>query len=125
LCDESKLSVNGAIGCLNKKTSKNQKDYFTSSVNDAIRFYFKNENSVYFKEKDLYHIRVQNESPVFENTWCIYSQILENNNILLYKMAKQLGGSLVRLKIDSVIVEEGNDVEFSDDKIYRTWIGHG
>jgi hypothetical protein len=65
LCDESKLSVNGAIGCLNKKTSKNQKDYFTSSINDAIRFYFKNENSVYFKESDLYHIRVQTETPVF------------------------------------------------------------
>jgi hypothetical protein len=121
LCDESKLSVNGAIGCLNKKTSKNQKDYFTSSINDAIRFYFKNENSVYFKEKDLYHIRVQTETPVFEITWCIYSQILENNNILLYKMAKQLGGTLVRLKTDSVIVEDGNDVEFSDNKAPGTY----
>lgn len=37
---------------------------------------------MYFKENDLYHIRVQTETPVFENTWCIYSQILENNNIL-------------------------------------------
>jgi ATP-dependent exoDNAse (exonuclease V) alpha subunit len=36
-------------------------------------------------------------------------------------MAKQLGGTLVRLKTDSVIVEDGNDVEFSSNKAPGTY----
>ncbi|KAI9326614.1 hypothetical protein BDR26DRAFT_941086 [Obelidium mucronatum] len=112
--DNAKLMINCFVGCLNKRSDKKQTDRFTMSLNDVIRYFFSNENTVYScisQHPKLYHISIKNDTPKHFNTIPIYWQVIDNGNMMLHQLAMKMGGRIVKLKTDCVVVEDGNDVE--------------
>ncbi|KAI8836004.1 hypothetical protein BJ741DRAFT_686289 [Chytriomyces cf. hyalinus JEL632] len=108
----AKFMINSFNGCLNKASVDSFKDHFTMSFNDAVRAYFSNDNTVYTKiDNDIYKISSKTKTPKHFNTIPIYWQVIDNSNMLLHQLAMKIGGRIVRLKTDSVVVEDGNDVE--------------
>jgi len=111
--------MNCLIGCLNKKKTRTQKDRFVGSVNNAnnaVRYFHKDQNTVYFKYTDcpkLYHIATEKETQLHENSVPIFWQVIDSCCIMLHKLAKAAGGRLVKLKTDCVVIENGCDVHCS------------
>ena len=46
-CKNAKNVFNAMIGCFNRRKLKPSKDRFTTDVNDAIRYYFSDQDSTY------------------------------------------------------------------------------
>ena len=103
--------LNCFIGCLNKKTKRSQKDLFSADINDAIRFFFKHPSSVYMNHEGLYHIAIQKETELHFNSIPIYWQVLDNANVLLHQLSMKAGGTLIKLKTDCVVVDNGNELD--------------
>jgi hypothetical protein len=108
-CSSPKKMMNCFIGCLNKKTTRKQTDRFTCDLNDAIRYYFRDDSSVYFNYPEcpeLYHIATEKITELHSNCIPIYWQVIDNSNVLLHKLAMQMGGKLIKLKTDCVVVQD-------------------
>ena len=113
-CSSPKKMMNCFIGCLNKKAIRKQSDRFTCDLNDAVRYYFRDDSSVYFTYPEcpeLYHIATEKVTELNGNSIPIYWQVIDNSNILLHKLAMQMKGKLIKLKTDCVVVQDGKNVE--------------
>ena len=60
---------------------------------------------------EFYHISIERESTLDESTVPIYWQIIENNAIMVHQLSKKLGGRIVKIKTDCIVVENGIQVE--------------
>ena len=81
------------------------------SFNDAVRYYFSNDKAVCSLLSDnpkLYHVSIRNETRNHHNTIPIYWQVIDNGNMMLHQLAMKMGGRIVKLKTDCVVVEAGN-----------------
>ena len=83
--------------------SESQKDRFTSDLNDAARWFFKSKNSVYKKVDELYHITVSNKR--YESLVPFYWNIIDNNAILIHQLSTKIGGTLISVKTDAIVVK--------------------
>jgi hypothetical protein len=113
-CDDAKSIVNCFIGYLNKKLKRTTKDRFTADLNDAVRYYFSQDKAMYHPVEEcpeLYHISIEKEATLDECTVPLYWQIIDNNAIMVHQLSKKLGGKIVKIKTDCVVVENGNQVE--------------
>jgi hypothetical protein len=61
--------------------------------------------------EDFYHIVKEKVTDLHDNSIPIYWQVIDNSNVLLHKLAMKMGGKLIKLKTDCVVVEDGNEVE--------------
>tara|TARA_R110000787_G_scaffold97107_2_gene200658 strand:+ start:2331 stop:5777 length:3447 start_codon:yes stop_codon:yes gene_type:complete len=59
---------------------------------------------------DLWLIRKTTVTPEPQNDLPIYQQILENEWIRIYELRKLMGGNLIKISTDMVIVEHGNNL---------------
>ena len=97
-CDSQigKRLINCMIGCMYKKSKTSQKDRFTGDINDAIRYFFQDKDSVYMKDSDnLYHITCVKRSELIENMIPFYWQVIDDCNVMLHKLREKMGGTLV------------------------------
>jgi hypothetical protein len=76
----------------------------------------------------IYMVQQTNASKMYINDLPIYNKVLENEWIKCYELRKKLGGRLIQIKTDNVIVENGGTVEFSnkiggykDETTKETW----
>ena len=54
---------------------------------------------------------MEKECELYENTIPIYWQVIDNSNVMLHKLAMAMDGTVVSLKTDCVVVEDGIPVE--------------
>ena len=52
-----------------------------------------------------YIVEMTNFKTLYDNDLPIYNQILENEMLRIYRLRKQVGGTLIAIKTDAVIVE--------------------
>jgi hypothetical protein len=60
---------------------------------------------------ELYHISIERESTLDESTVPFHWQIIDNNAIMVHQLSKKLGGKIVKIKTDCIVVENGSRVE--------------
>ena len=125
--NQSKLMINGFIGCLNKTTRTAIESYYTTNADQAGDFFYNNKDitvsTVFDSEcvcdeerpkhynKTIYQLQKKVDTKFEETSQPIYNQILQLSHIQLYILWKKTKGKLVQLKTDCVIVEGGEDVE--------------
>jgi hypothetical protein len=69
----------------------------------------------YDGDEKIYMVQQTKASKLFVNDLPIYNKVLENEWIKCYELRKKLGGRLIKIKTDNVIVEDATGtVEFSD-----------
>jgi hypothetical protein len=69
----------------------------------------------YEGDEKIYMVQQTKASKLFVNDLPIYNKVLENEWIKCYELRKKLGGTLIKIKTDNVIVENATGtVEFSD-----------
>ena len=57
-----------------------------------------------------YIVETTNFKTLYENDVPIYNKVLENEYLRVYRLKKALGGRLIKIKTDAVIVEGGNKI---------------
>ena len=116
-CRNAKHMLNSIIGSFNKRANKASKDVFTADINDAIRYYFSDENAVYYQPEEcpeLYHIKSMSQHLLHQTLIPINYQVIDNSIVELHKLATKMGGRIVKLNTDSCVVQDGQDVECLD-----------
>ena len=84
-CQEPKQMWNSFVGCWNKKTKKTTRDRFTTDLNDAVRYYFSNENSGYYNPEEcpeLFHLQSWTTTSLHESMVPLYWQVIGNSRVL-------------------------------------------
>jgi DNA replication protein DnaC len=113
--DNFKFISNGTIGSLAMRRTTSSKVYFETNFQTACAHYFnfdgtkKANSEVYITpmddEKTLYKIEDRTNHIELDSDIPIFNQILENEWIKCYKLYKEMGGRLIAIKTDNVIVE--------------------
>lgn len=121
-----KLLSNATIGNLRKVDFYKYKTHFTTSYDEAVLEYWSNVEKPYTTfisthtqsdGEQLYEVTKQWYHQSLENDIPIYNQILENNFIMVYKLAQKMGGRLLMAKTDMVCVEGGTMPELGTNAI--------
>jgi len=142
--DNYKTLVNTTIGYFGKTLSKYSSGYLETDFKFACQKFWDNENvgtiydlqdavgisnrkrmrtdkfkcvdigEILYENQKIYMVQQTNVSKDYCNDLPIYNKVLENEWIMCYELAKKLGGRLIKIKTDNVIVENGNPIEFSE-----------
>jgi len=125
--DNFKFVSNGTIGSLAMRRKTSSRVYFETNFQTACAHYFnfdgskKSNSQVYItpmdNEKTLYKIEDRTNHIELDSDIPIYNQILENEWVKCYELYKKMGGRLIAIKTDNVIVEgmEFRDLELTDE----------
>lgn len=78
--------------------------------------------SVYFPVEinnmpEIYRISQSKTTERYENLIPIYWQVVSNANVQASRLARKMGGKLVRIKTDSILAEDPNDVYLEPSEI--------
>ena len=122
---EFKFISNGTIGGFAMRRKTSSKVYFETDFKTACAHYFnmdgtkKSNSEVYITpmddDKTLYKIEDRMNHIELDSDIPIYNQILENEWIKCYELRKKMGGTLIAIKTDNVIVENANEVELTGE----------
>lgn len=111
-CGEfSKNCVNNFIGCLGKTKKVVGAIYYTSDINTACSdFFIKDENRFVCEvasegDKQIYATDNITEKDNNKNLFMIRKQIVQQGNLLAYRLRKKMGGKLIKISTDCVSVE--------------------
>ena len=111
-CGEfSKNCVNNFIGCLGKTKKVVGAIYYTSDINTACSdFFIKDENRFVCEvasegDKQIYATDNISEKDNNKNLFMIRKQIVQQGNLLAYRLRKKMGGKLIKISTDCVSVE--------------------
>ena len=110
-----KFMINMMSGMLAKTKCKVGKYHINKDINQI--FAFINEqpdmrpiiNNI--PETDYYLYGTQKDILLTENNLGMYIQILDQSNIKLYDMVKQMGGTLIARKVDCAVVYYDNEIK--------------
>lgn len=138
-----KKIINSCIGCRGKTQKKIKKGYIETDFELAVSaFWDNNDEKIGFLydeniEKKLwktmrgklcniqtinidedtkhYIVEFTDVRTLYENDMPIYNKILENEFLRIYELQEALGGRIIKIKTDAVIVEgKHNHIELSD-----------
>lgn len=120
-CGEfSKNCVNNLIGCLGKTKKVVGAVYYTSDINTACSdFFIKDENRFVCEvasegNKQIYTTDNIIEKDNNKNLFMIRKQIVQQGNLLAYRLRKKMSGKLIKISTDCVSVEyDEADIEDS------------
>jgi len=124
--DNFKFLSNGTIGSLAMRRKSSSKVYFETNFQTACLHYFnfdgskKESSEVYITPMDdaktLYKIEDRTNHIELDSDIPIFNQILENEWIKCYELYKDMGGRLIAIKTDNVIVENQEfEVELTNE----------
>jgi GTPase SAR1 family protein len=115
-CGEfSKNCVNNFIGCLGKTKKVVGAVYYTSDINTACSdFFIKDENRFVCEvasegDKHIYATDNITEKDNNKNLFMIRKQVVQQGNLLAYRLRKKMGGKLIKISTDCVSVEYNED----------------
>jgi len=115
-CGEfSKNCVNNFIGCLGKTRKTEGAIYYTSDINTACSdFFIKDENRFVCEvaskgDKQIYATDNISEKDNNKNLFMIRKQVVQQGNLLAYRLRKKMGGKLIKISTDCVSVEYNED----------------
>ncbi|MCP4501053.1 MAG: GIY-YIG nuclease family protein [Deltaproteobacteria bacterium] len=137
--DHYKKLINYQIGCLGKTRTETRHGYVEPIYDMAISAWWDNtEEKIGFieggenvdqklwrhmkgklchlqelkidDERTHYIVEMTNFKTLYENDVPIYNKVLENEYLRVYRLKKALGGRLIKIKTDAVIVEGGNKI---------------
>lgn len=118
-CNNSKLMINGFIGCLGRTEKTRYNCNFTSDIKQASEYFY---NKTYNQDKnihvqsianDLYMCKEEIVTHFNEDSKPIYQQVLQQSHFRLYDMYQKTKGRLIQIKTDCLIIEGGVDVELT------------
>jgi hypothetical protein len=100
-------NLDDAVGISNRKRLRIDK---FKCVDIGEMYYGENDEKIYMVQETI-------AKKMFVNDVPIYNKILENEWIRCYELREKLGGRLIKIKTDNVVVENGNQIEYSQDII--------
>jgi len=138
-----KYIINNFIGNLGKTETNNKTGYIETDFDKACSaFYASDCLGVLYEEglenkkiralkgkisnvsvidiednKKLYVVEINNYTLSLNNNMPIYNKVLENEFIRLYELIKKVGGNLIKISTDAIIVDGNyklNKIKFSD-----------
>lgn len=120
-CGEfSKNCVNNLIGSLGTTKKIMGAIYYTSDINTACSdFFIKDENRFVCEvasegDKQIYATDNITEIDNNKNLFMIRKQIVQQGNLLAYRLRKKMGGKLIKISTDCVSVEYKEDEVIPD-----------
>jgi hypothetical protein len=139
-----KKIINSCIGCRGKTQIKTKKGYIETDFGLAVSAFWDNNDEkigfLYDKNIDKklwktmksrlcnistinidettrhYLVECTDIKTLYDNDMPIYNKILENEFLRIYELQEALGGRIIKIKTDAVIVEgKHNNIALSDD----------
>lgn len=103
----SKKAFNHWQGLLNKRDSLNQSCIYTTSLNDVAYYLNKYTDSfpTYLEDNKIWRVTFNYSNKYMEFNIPLYQQLLDFSHVLLYEMIKYIGGDVLRISTDCIIVE--------------------
>lgn len=113
LC-EPKFSINCLVGVWARHCMTTEKHTFTTDHGIATYQFFHDQKVVVRKlsgeERTLFNIVHTNKTKLMENFMMYRNDVLDLANLATYRLRKAMGGKLICVKTDNVIVEGGVSV---------------
>ena len=108
--EDYKLIINSFIGCLNKVKQDFYEINFTTDYKQACDYFFNNENiyiqTEYINDDEMLYVCKKKQTQIYEeHSQSIYNQILLNAHFDLYDQWQQVGGEIIQIKTDCMIIE--------------------
>lgn len=129
----TKNIINSITGMLGKTKQSSYNMSITTDMNEVWNCLDENADkldSFVLKEierqanKILYIYGVKNQKNIYTNNLPMYIQILDQSNIKLHQLAKQMGGRVLFRKTDAVMVYKGTAIEPYDKRLRANWGKH-
>ena len=113
--DDYKILLNSFIGCLNKVKKDSYEVNFSTDYKQVCDYFFNNENitvkTELINDDDILYICKKKQTQIFEeHSQPIYNQILLNAHFDLYDKWREVGGDLIQIKTDCLVIENAKQI---------------